>query len=132
MTNVGTRVFVKQQRRNKLTPTLSQYPYLVKGNIITVFNKNNGHTITTRNISFSEVMPVTEKAPKAKIEIEWDEKKKKKKKNENFMLNLYDTIQVNDKNTKKALGNSRKKKKISKNKQGKEKVLLKDLIYCKH
>ena len=73
MTNVGTRVFVKQQRRNKLTPTLSQYPYLVKGNIITVFNKNNGHTITTRNISFSEVMPVTEKAPKAKIEIEWDE-----------------------------------------------------------
>lgn len=39
---------------------------------------------------------------------------------------------MNDKNTKKALGNSRKKKKISKNKQGKEKVLLKDLIYCKH
>ena len=112
MTNVGTRVIVKQQRRNKLTPTFSQYPYLVKNvkeNMITAFNRNNGHTITRRNISFSEIMPVTEKAPKAKIEIEWDEeehhqpqvlqptinqrsREAQKKLNEKFMLNLYNAI----------------------------------------
>lgn len=129
MTNVGTRLIVKQQRRNKLTPTFSQYPYLVKNvkeNMITAFNRNNGHTITRKNISFSEIMPVTEKAPKAKIEIEWDEeehhqpqvlqptinqrsREAQKKLNEKFMLNLYNAIQVNDKNTKKTLGNSKKK-----------------------
>ena len=93
--------------------------------MITAFNKNNGHTITRRNISFSEVMSVTEKAPKAKIEIQWDEEhhqpqvlqpttnqqssEVQKKFNKKFMLNLYDTMQVNDKNAKKTLGNSRKK-----------------------
>ena len=112
MTNVGTRLIVKQQRRNKLTPTFSQYPYLVKNvkeNMITAFNRNNGHTIRRRNISFSEIMPVTEKAPKAKIEIEWDEeehhqpqvlqptinqrsREAQKKLNEKFMLNLYNAI----------------------------------------
>ena len=51
--DVGTRVIVKQQKQNKLTPTFSQCPYAVtnvKGSMITALNKDTGHTIT-RNIS---------------------------------------------------------------------------------
>ena len=52
--NIGTRVIVEQRKRNKLTPILSQYVYVVtniKGSMITTFNKATAHTIT-RNISF--------------------------------------------------------------------------------
>ena len=47
-TDVGTRVIVKQQKQNKLTPTFLQYPYVVtnvKGSMITALNKDTGHTI---------------------------------------------------------------------------------------
>ena len=36
--------------------------------MITAFNKNTGHTIM-RNMSFFKVIPVTAKAPRARIEI---------------------------------------------------------------
>ena len=74
-TYLGTRVTDKQQRQNKLTPTFSQYRYLVanfKGNMITAFDKDTEHTVT-RNISFFKVISVTAKVPKAKIEIEREE-----------------------------------------------------------
>ena len=72
---IGARVIVKQQKRNKLTPTFSQYHYVVtdvKGSMITTFNKNTGHTVT-RNISFFKVIPVAAKAPRARTVIEGEE-----------------------------------------------------------
>ena len=73
--NIGTRVIVEQRKRNKLTPILSQYVYVVtniKGSMITTFNKATAHTIT-RNISFFKVIQVTAKAPRPKITIEGEE-----------------------------------------------------------
>ena len=73
--NIGNRVIVKQRKRNKLTPILSQYLYVVtniKGSMITTFNKATAHTIT-RNISFFKVIQVTAKAPRPKITIEGEE-----------------------------------------------------------
>ena len=52
-----------------------QYPYVitkVEGNVITAFNKDTGRTIT-RNISFFKAIPVTAKAPRARIVIEGGE-----------------------------------------------------------
>ena len=40
--------------------------------MITAFNKDTGHTVT-RNISFFKVIPVTAKAPRARIAIEGEE-----------------------------------------------------------
>ena len=73
--NIGNRVIVKQRKRNKLTPILSQYLYVVtniKGSMITTFNKATAHTIT-RNISFFKVIQVTAKDPRARIPIEGEE-----------------------------------------------------------
>lgn len=73
--NIGNRVIVKQRKRNKLTPILSQYLYVVtniKGSMIITFNKATAHTIT-RNISFFKVIQVTAKAPRPKITIEGEE-----------------------------------------------------------
>ena len=73
--NIGNRVIVKQRKRNKFTPILSQYLYVVtniKGSMITTFNKATAHTIT-RNISFFKVIQVTAKAPRPKITIEGEE-----------------------------------------------------------
>ena len=73
--NIGNRVIVKQRKRNKLTPILSQYLYVVtniKGSMITTFNKATAHTIM-RNISFFKVIQVTAKAPRPKITIEGEE-----------------------------------------------------------
>ena len=73
--NIGDKVIVKHQKRNKSTPTFSQYPYVVtnvKGSMITAFNKDNGHTVT-RNMSFFKVIPVAVKAPRARIVIEGEE-----------------------------------------------------------
>lgn len=73
--NIGNRVILKQRKRNKLTPILSQYLYVVtniKGSMITTFNKATAHTIT-RNISFFKVIQVTAKAPRPKITIEGEE-----------------------------------------------------------
>ena len=73
--NIGDRVIVKQQKRNKLTPTFSQYPYVVtnvKGSMITAFNKDTGLTVT-RNVSFFKVITVAAKAPRARIVIEGEE-----------------------------------------------------------
>lgn len=73
--NIGNRVILKQRKRNKLTPILSQYLYVVtniKGSMITTFNKATAHTIT-RNISFFKVIQVTAKAPRPKITIEEEE-----------------------------------------------------------
>ena len=73
--NIGNRVILKQRKRNKLTPILSQYLYVVtniKGSMITTFNKATAHTLT-RNISFFKVIQVTAKAPRPKITIEGEE-----------------------------------------------------------
>ena len=73
--NIGNRVILKQRKRNKLTPILSQYLYVVtniKGSMIATFNKATAHTIT-RNISFFKVIQVTAKAPRPKITIEGEE-----------------------------------------------------------
>ena len=73
--NIGNRVIVKQRKRNKLTPILSQYLYVVtnvKGSMIITFNKATAHTIT-RNISFFKVIQVTAKAPRPKLTIEGEE-----------------------------------------------------------
>ena len=69
--DIGTRVIVKHQKRNKLAPTSSQYPYVVtnvKESMITAVNKNTGHTVT-RNISFFKVIPLTTKDARARIAI---------------------------------------------------------------
>ena len=69
--NIDDRVVAKQQKRNKLTPTFSQYLYVVgnvKGSMKKVFNKDTGSTVT-RNISFFKVIPVVGKAPRARIVI---------------------------------------------------------------
>ena len=74
--DIGTRVIVKKQKQNKLTAKFSQYPYVVtnvKESMITVFNKDTGHSIT-RNISFFKVITVTAKAPRARIAIEGERK----------------------------------------------------------
>ena len=70
-TDINTRAIVKQQKQNKLTPLFSQYPYEVtnlKGSMITAFNKDTRQTVT-RNTSFFKVIPVTAKAPRARIAI---------------------------------------------------------------
>ena len=59
--DIGTRAIVKQQKRNKCTPKLLQYPYVVTNlieSMITAFDNETGHTIT-RNISFFKLIPVT-------------------------------------------------------------------------
>ena len=69
--NIDDRVVAKQQKRNKLIPTFSQYLYVVgnvKGSMKKVFNKDTGSTVT-RNISFFKVIPVVGKAPRARIVI---------------------------------------------------------------
>ena len=70
--NIGARIIVKQQKRNKLTPTFSQYSNVVtnvEGSMITAFNKDTGHIIM-RNISLFKVTPVAAKAPRVRIAIE--------------------------------------------------------------
>ena len=73
--NIGARILVKQQKRNKLTPTFSQYSYVVtnvEGSVITTFNKDTRHTVM-RNISLFKITPVAAKALRARIVIEGEE-----------------------------------------------------------